>query len=130
MQFLSSRSLIYCSTPVSINHAILLIGYNSSHWYIKNSWGVSWADQGYAYIDKTNDCLLRQAVIIVYPPSQASSSADSVNLTINMSDSYGDGWEGSIVAVRQNGVIIDTFGANYTFGRTKGPFYMQIAANI
>ncbi|OTF73053.1 Group 1 mite allergen-like protein (Cysteine protease) [Euroglyphus maynei] len=34
-----------CSTQV--NHAILLVGYTSRAWILKNSWGSSWGERGY-----------------------------------------------------------------------------------
>ena len=30
-----------------------------------------------------------------------------------MTDSLGDGWSGNILVIRQNGVIVGTFGANF-----------------
>lgn len=27
-----------------ISHVVLLYGYNSTHWFIKNSWGTSWGN--------------------------------------------------------------------------------------
>lgn len=50
--------LISCSPYSQIDHAVLLVGYNSSHWFIKNSWDVTWANNGFGYIDKVNDCNL------------------------------------------------------------------------
>jgi C1A family cysteine protease len=56
----AKSGLISCppATTGSINHAILLVGYNTTHWFIKNSWGTGWGNNGYGYIDKNNDCKL------------------------------------------------------------------------
>jgi hypothetical protein len=35
-----------------------------------------------------------------------------------MTDSWGDGWSGNILVIRQNGVIDGTFGANFKIGLT------------
>ena len=54
--------LISCTDPEPINHAIVVVGYNTTHWIIKNSWGTEdWGDRGYGYISKeTNkDCRIR-----------------------------------------------------------------------
>jgi C1A family cysteine protease len=39
-----------CGTQ--INHAILAVGYTSSYWIVKNSWGTSWGASGYIYMAK------------------------------------------------------------------------------
>ncbi len=35
-----------------INHAVLLVGYTSTYWIIKNSWGSKWGIDGFAYISR------------------------------------------------------------------------------
>lgn len=43
------------SSQVTINHAVLLIGYDlNQNWIIKNSWGTGWGDKGYMTINKSN----------------------------------------------------------------------------
>jgi C1A family cysteine protease len=44
----SSYSTINC-----LNHAVLLIGYTSTEWIVKNSWGTSWGVGGYIYVSRT-----------------------------------------------------------------------------
>lgn len=56
---------VTCPTTGSVDHAILLVGYNSTHWIIKNSWGTSWGDNGFAYISKAADCKLKTWVDVV-----------------------------------------------------------------
>lgn len=50
-------------------------------------------------------------------------------LNITMVDSYGDGWQGSVLAVRQNNVIVGTFGSNFTTGTSNGPVIINVIGN-
>ena len=36
--------------------------------------------------------------------------ANTCNYTINMTDVYGDGWDGTVIGLRQNGILVGTFG--------------------
>lgn len=47
---------IVCPTTIKIDHGVLLVGYNKTHWIIKNSWGTGWGDNGFCYIPKNRDC--------------------------------------------------------------------------
>lgn len=121
------------------DHAVLLVGYNSTHWFIKNSWGTNWADSGFAYVLKTNDCNLRLwvdvlAVSYPYLPSPSPSpaptpSAGYTTLTINMTDSGNNGWEGTIISFMQNGVITGSFGKPFKSGGQYGPVYVSSVKN-
>lgn len=42
------------------DHYVLLFGYNSTHWFVKNSWGTAWGDYGIGYILKNNSCNIGQ----------------------------------------------------------------------
>jgi len=59
--FQSYRSGVYDSTrcrsgPMDVNHAVLVVGYNTDtsskkpYWIVKNSWGTSFGIQGYFYM--------------------------------------------------------------------------------
>ncbi len=54
--YAGKSGLIACPSNSELNHAVLLVGYNTSHWFIKNSWGISWGNNGFGYISKENDC--------------------------------------------------------------------------
>lgn len=47
-----------------------------------------------------------------------------------MSDAYSDGWEGTILGVKQNGTIVKTFGNNFTSGSTSGPVQITIIPSL
>jgi hypothetical protein len=38
---------------VDLNHAVVLTGYGKDYWTIRNSWGVTWGEKGYARLKKT-----------------------------------------------------------------------------
>ena len=112
---------ISCPSSPEVNHAVLLVGYNTTYWFIKNSWDTSWGAGGYGYINKINDFGLHFSVFtmqINFPfnpspspnPSPTPTPVYTITLTIQMSDSYGDGWNGNVFAFKQNGAIVSTFG--------------------
>ena len=43
-----------------------------------------------------------------------------------MTDAYDDGWEGTILAIKQNGSIIKTLGDNFTNGSISGPVQVTV----
>lgn len=36
-------------------HAMLIVGYNSNSWIVKNSWGTGFGDNGYVYYARDQD---------------------------------------------------------------------------
>lgn len=47
----------YVTSVANVNHAVILVGYDSNgNYIIKNSWGTSWGENGFATISKDNDC--------------------------------------------------------------------------
>jgi len=47
---------IFSNCGSSLDHGVLLAGYNSSYWLIKNSWGSSWGESGYIRLAPGNTC--------------------------------------------------------------------------
>jgi len=49
----------------SLDHCVLIVGFNDAHsppyWIVKNSWGVSWGESGYIYLEKgTHQCGIQE----------------------------------------------------------------------
>ena len=45
-------------THVQPNHAVVVVGYTPDRFKIRNSWGTSWGEKGYAWFDRRvqNQC--------------------------------------------------------------------------
>lgn len=57
----SYGSGVFQCTTSSINHAVLLVGYDANgNWRIKNSWGTGWGESGYIRLASGNTCGLCQ----------------------------------------------------------------------
>jgi C1A family cysteine protease len=41
-----------CFAEGFIDHAVLLVGYDTTSWFVKNSWAASWGDKGYIKISQ------------------------------------------------------------------------------
>lgn len=54
------------------------------------------------------------------------SASNQCNFTIAMSDSYGDGWNGNVLALRQNGQVVASFGQQFTTGTSFTPFTVPL----
>lgn len=50
------HSGIFNSCTTRLNLALLLVGMTDSYWTLKNSWGVSWGENGYIRISRGNTC--------------------------------------------------------------------------
>lgn len=59
-----------CRKTSSTNHAVLLTGFGKNGWIFKNSWGTSWASQGFSEIGYNCDGFGSEAVALLVEPSQ------------------------------------------------------------
>ena len=63
--FQAYKSGVYTGCPsfanafASINHAVVIVGMDADKNYIiKNSWGTTWGENGFATVSSVNDCAL------------------------------------------------------------------------
>jgi len=129
-----SSGLISCINNVGqIDHAITLVGYNSSHWFVKNSWGTGWGNNGYAYISKTANCGIYTYISVAMVDlgnSSNTTNSTNVTFTITMTDSKSNGWNGTVLGFSQNGATVATFGSNFTSKGSLGPVYATINGKL
>ena len=55
---------------------------------------------------------------------------NNISLTIMMTDSGGNGWSSNIMAIKQNGVVVGTFGSGFTRGFVSGPIYISVQGDV
>jgi len=62
--------------------------------------------------------------------SAACPAPATLNLTIIMTDSYGDGWNGNILTIKQNNAVVGSFGSSFTTGSVSSPVYIVVQGNL
>lgn len=131
--WVGKSGLIDLCTQGQTDHAVLLVGYNTTHWFIKNSWGTNWGDKGFGYISKKNDCGLKRYVDVLYfdaKNNRTIQDKDKIDMTITMESTSERGWEGNILGVRQNNTLISQFGDQFESGLTSKPITITINSMI
>jgi hypothetical protein len=53
----------------------------------------------------------------------------TINYVIQLFDYFGDGWNNNILAIRQNGFVVATFGGGFTDGSAYGPENVLLTSN-
>lgn len=86
---------------------------------------------GTVFYQRSNGTVLTfNNVLTTFCPIEACLDLNAFNVTISMTDSYGDGWEGTILGIKQNGVVKGTFGDAFTSGSSSGPVYITVQGVI
>ncbi len=47
-----------------LNHAVVAVGYDATHWIVRNSWAARWGESGYIYLKKGNTCGIENAAYV------------------------------------------------------------------
>ena len=58
------------------------------------------------------------------------SDQDRCNYSVIMTDSWGDGWDGTVLGFKQNGVIVGTFGQGFTNGYSYPPVNVPLCPDL
>ena len=66
-----TETLIVLKRVLSINHAVLVVGYGDDngdeYWLVKNSYGTSWGEKGYIKIARNENNMCGIATWPIYP---------------------------------------------------------------
>lgn len=60
----------------------------------------------------------------------ATGCPNSLELIITMTDAYGDGWNSNILAIRQGGIIVGTFGSRFMSGNLTNTATFIVQGNL
>ena len=70
------------------------------------------------------------SIFSTFCPIGGCPDLNSLVLNITMIDSWGDGWNGNIIAIKQNNTIVGTFGSTFTSGSSNGPVYITVQGSM
>lgn len=102
-----SNGYLTCTQDTPLDHAVILVGYNDAggYWIMRNSWGTSWGDGGYAKV-RYGDCGIDSTYIAFASTMSAVPSALNVvrNGTFD-NDTIEWATSGEVEWVVENGVL-------------------------
>merc|ERR1712139_411652 len=68
---------IFSNCGTSLDHAVLAVGYDSSSWKVKNSWGTGWGERGYIRLKLGDTCgVFDNAVVALVSGSSSTNSGN------------------------------------------------------
>ena len=119
---------------VSANHAITIVGFDADgNWIMKNSWGEDWGTNGYMILSKDYNCGLTRVLELEFEEEEEiinTVGMAQLNYKIDMTDSYGDGWNGNVIICKQNGISVGEFGAQFISGKTYPSVYFLVFEDL
>jgi hypothetical protein len=63
-------------------------------------------------------------------PNPTPSNTTNAILTVSMTDSFGDGWNGNVLAFKQNGQVVAKFGDTFITGSSVAPINFTINGKL
>ena len=88
----TSGACITPTTPASINHIVALVGWDDTdggYWILRNSWGVSWGENGYMRITYGTNQVANQATFVTYKaactPQPVAYAGEAITATAGKS---------------------------------------------
>jgi len=47
---------VFSDCDTKADHGVLVVGYTSEYWIVKNSWSTKWGESGYIRLKRGNTC--------------------------------------------------------------------------
>lgn len=99
-------------TDCTLNHAILATGYGSDFWKIKNSWGTSYGEGGYAKFERSRRGCGPFGIFFQDAGFQPETNSPSPPSPSPPSPSPGPTWYRTITPAENTGLCVDMPGGN------------------
>lgn len=63
-------------------------------------------------------------------PGTSCITPNTTSMFVTLLDSWGDGWSGNTIALKQNGTVVGSFGENFTTGHQYGPVEIVVRRGV